>query len=250
MSPWPFLQHEGVMAVAHRGGAEEWPENSMRAFQHAYDLGFRYLETDVHTTRDGVMIAFHDEALDRVTDHTGLIREMTWAEVSEARIAGTDPIPRFSDLIEAFPDARFNIDCKHDSSIDHLVSALSHMNLFARSCIGAFSDRRLSRLRQLGGPKLCTSLGPRAIAQLRVASYGPPVPVPKAGAAQVPLEDRGIRIVDERFIATAHKRGLAVHVWTIDDPDEMARLIELGVDGIMTDRPSVLREVLEQHDLW
>ncbi|MCU1379381.1 MAG: yqiK [Acidimicrobiales bacterium] len=248
-SPWTYLDHPGVLPFAHRGGASDAPENTLPAFARAVELGYRYLETDAHVTADGVLIAFHDEVLDRVTDRTGRISELTWAEVSEARI-GTEPIPLLEDLLAAFPDARINIDPKHDGAVRPLAALLLRMGAVERVGIGSFSDRRLADMRKLCGPRLCTSLGPKGIARLMAAGRRLPVGRLPAACAQVPVRQGGITIVDERFVTAAHGRCMQVHVWTIDDPAEMHRLVDLGVDGIMTDRPAVLKDVLESRGLW
>ncbi len=246
---WPYLDHPDVLAIAHRGGAGDWPENTLPAFQNAADLGYRYLETDVHCTSDGVLLAFHDERLDRVTDRTGLIREMTHEQAVQATVRG-EPIPTMAELFEAFPNHRFNIDCKHDSSVAALVALLVEHEAFDRVCVGGFSDARLKRLRSEAGPKLCTSMGPKAILALRLASWRVPLPVEEVAAVQIPPKDRGIRILDKALVKAAHGRGLHVHVWTIDDADEMHRCLDLGVDGIMTDRPAVLKHVLIERGQW
>ncbi len=247
----PFLDHPGPLAFAHRGGAGDWPENSLPAFQGAADLGYRYVETDVHATADGVLLAFHDDHLDRVTDRTGRIGDLPYSVVAEARIDGREPIPRLEDLLGSFPDLRFNIDPKHDASVDPLVRVLQRTGAVDRVCCGAFSDGRLADLRRRLGPQLCTSMGPRQTALLRSASYGLPVAGRLVGdCAQVPTEVKGRTLVDERFVATAHAHGIQVHVWTIDEPAEMGRLLDLGVDGIMTDRPTVLKRVLEDRGAW
>jgi len=246
-----FLVHDGPIAFAHRGGASEAPENTLPAFQHAVGLGYRYLETDAHVTSDGVVVAFHDDVLDRVTDRTGRLDQLPWATVRQAKVDGREPIPLLEDLLGTFPDARVNIDPKHDASVAPLAAVLQRCDAVERVCIGAFSDKRLDRMRALLGPKLCTSLGPRGIARLRASATTrvPPGRLPSP-CAQVPVTARGITIVDERFVRTAHKRGLHVHVWTIDDEAEMRRLLDLGVDGIMTDAPAVLRTVLESRGEW
>jgi len=246
----PYLDHPGTLAFAHRGGTEAHPENSLAAFRHAVDLGFSYLETDVHATSDGVVIAFHDVALDRVTDRVGRISELTWAEVSEARLDGTEPIPLMEDLLTAFPEVRINIDPKDDRVVDPLVEVLNRHEALDRVCLGSFSDRRLRRCRDLLGPGLCTSAGPLAVARIRLSSFGLPTGRPSARCLQVPVRQGRIPLVDRRFVDHAHDRGLQVHVWTIDDPMEMHRLLDLGVDGIMTDQPSVLRSVLMDRDDW
>jgi glycerophosphoryl diester phosphodiesterase len=248
--PFPVLDHPGPLAFAHRGGASEVPENTMAAFQHAVDLGYRYLETDVHLTADGVLLAFHDDVLDRVTDRSGAIHELTWSEIREARVGGTEPIPRFDELLDAWPEVRVNIDPKHDRAVDTLADAIDRAGAVDRVIVGAFSDKRLARLREKLGPRLCTSLGPRSVARLRAAGYGIPAGTLPSPCVQVPVRHGAVTIVDERFVRKAHRSGLQVHVWTIDDPVEMARLLDLGVDGIMTDRPEVLKQVLTDRSSW
>jgi glycerophosphoryl diester phosphodiesterase len=245
-----FLDHEGPIPFAHRGGAGDWPENTMPAFEGAVGLGYRYLETDVHVTSDGVLCAFHDERLDRVTDRTGLIREQTWSEVSQARVDGREPIPLLIDLLTTWPDVRVNIDPKHDSAVDALARTLRDADAVERVCIGSFSDARIARLQELLGPDLCTSFGPKGIARLRAGSFGAPTGALGSACLQVPVASRGVTIVDARFLRAAHDHLLPVHVWTIDDPAEMHRLLDLGVDGIMTDRPAVLKDVLISRSLW
>jgi glycerophosphoryl diester phosphodiesterase len=249
-SAWPVLDHPGPLAFAHRGGAGDWPENTMPAFEHAVSIGYTYVETDVHVTADGVLVAFHDELLDRVTDRTGAISELPYREVAEARVDGTEPIPLLEDLLGTWPELRVNIDPKHDGSVDALVQVVQRTGSIDRVCIGSFSDRRLARLRAALGPRLCTALGPRGTARLRGASWRIPTGRLAAGCAQVPRAMKGVTLVDLAFLTEAHERGLQVHVWTIDDPAEMHELLDLGVDGIMTDRPQVLRDVLEARGAW
>jgi glycerophosphoryl diester phosphodiesterase len=248
---YPFLDWPGPIPFAHRGGASEAPENTMPAFEHAVSLGYRYVETDVHVTADGELLAFHDDRLDRVTDGTGVLAELPWARVREARVDGREPIPRFEDLLGAWPDLRINVDPKHDAAVEPLAEVLVRTGAVDRVCVGAFSDKRLDRLRSLVGSSLCTSMGPRQVARLVAASKR----LPGAGrltapCAQVPTEQGPLPLVTEAFVATAHRVGVQVHVWTIDDPAEMERLLDLGVDGIMTDRPQVLKDVLSARGAW
>lgn len=245
-----FLDHPGPIAVAHRGGAGVHPENTMDAFAHAVSLGYRYLETDAHLTSDGHVIAFHDARLDRVTDRRGLVEALTLREIREARIGGTGEIVVLEELLTAFPEQRFNIDPKSDSVVAPLARLLARTEAIDRVCIGSFSDSRIAEMRRLVGPELCTSGGPRAVARLRIASVGGRTKVPPMGCVQVPTRARGVTIVDARFVRAAHRRSLPVHVWTIDDPAEMHRLLDLGVDGIMTDQPEVLRGVLRSRAAW
>lgn len=222
----------------------------MAAFTAAVALGYRYLETDVHTTADGVLVALHDDRLDRVTDRTGLIADLPWSEVQEAKVGGTEPIPRFDEVLDAFPGVRVNVDPKADRAAEPLAEAVRRAGAVDRVCVGAFSDTRLARLRGLLGARLCTSLGPVGILRLRLASAGLPTGALPAACAQVPTTARGVPIVDRRFVAAAHRRKLQVHVWTIDDPAEVHRLLDLGVDGLMTDRAAMLKAVLEERGQW
>src|SRR5690606_37959325 len=153
--------------MAHRGGAGDWPENTMPAFAGAVALGYRYVETDVHVTADGVVLAFHDDHLDRVTDRGGDIADLPWREVSRARVDGVEPIPRLEDLLGTWPGLRINRDPTRDAVVEPLAAVLARTGAVARVGIGSFSDRRLDRLRRLLGPGLCTSLGPRGVARLK-----------------------------------------------------------------------------------
>ncbi len=247
---WAYLDHPGPIPFAHRGGASEHPENTMPAFAHAVDLGYRYLETDAHATADGVLVAFHDGALDRVTDRSGVIASLPWESVRQARLPGDVGIPLMEELLTAWPDVRVNIDLKHEASVAPLAEVIERTAAHDRVCVASFSGKRLDRFRRLTAGRVCTAIGPFDIARLRGAGFGLPAKGFAGGCAQVPVRQGPVRILDKRFMAGAHRVGLPVHVWTIDDPVEMERLLDLGVDGIMTDRPSVLKEVLLRRGLW
>jgi glycerophosphoryl diester phosphodiesterase len=251
----PFLDHPGPLAFAHRGGGAENPENTYQAFEHALRLGFRYLETDVHATSDGVVAVIHDPSLQRMSDRPGNIAELTWAQVSAARLSGDQSVPRLDEVLDRWPDARFNIDAKDPSVVEPLAEVVRRANALDRVCVTSFSDRRLAALRRLLGPGLCSAMGPRGITALRLASLLPDPAVAHRGwsgalAAQVPLRSGHIPIVERRFVDAPHRVGVGVHVWTADDAATMNRILDLGVDGIMTDRPTVLKEVLVTRGAW
>ena len=248
--PFAFLDHPGPVAFAHRGGAGDWPENTMPAFEGAVALGYRYIETDAHVTSDGTIVAFHDDRLDRVCDRTGIIADLTWSEVRLARVDGREPIPLLEDLLTTWPDLRINIDPKHDAAVEPLAEVIRRCDAVDRVCIGSFSDERIAAMRDLLGPRLCTSLGPKDTTRLVAATRRLASGRFEGAAAQVPLKHGRVPIITRQFIRGAHRLGIAVHVWTIDDPTEMERLLDLGVDGIMTDRPSVLKDVLVSRGLW
>lgn len=252
MALHPYLDHEGPIAFAHRGGTSAAPENSLRAFADAVSLGFQYLETDVHATSDGILVAFHDNDLERTCGEQRAIATSTWNDLTSARIDGTDPIPLLDDLLDEFPDARFNIDCKADPALEPLIQKLRDRDCLDRVCIGSFSDKRLQRIREAFGADVCTSMGPKEVAKL-VARSTSRIPVPvtdHALLAQVPVSQGPIPVVTKQFIRTAHSLGLQVHVWTIDDPLEIARLLDLGVDGVMSDDTRALRDVFAARGHW
>ena len=250
MSSFPFLDHPGPIPFAHRGGASEAPENTLPAFQHAVDVGFRYLETDVHATADGVLVAFHDDRLDRVTDRAGRIGELPWSEVSKARVGGSEPIPLLEDVLGTWPDVRVNIDPKADDSVEPLIETLRRTDAVDRVCVGAFSDERIARVRDAFDGRLCTGMGPDEMVDLIRAFQGHDVTFRSAAAQIPPVDPKGRPLATPELVATAHDHGIAVHVWTIDDPDQMRALLDVGVDGIMTDRPAALREVFEERGIW
>ena len=249
MAAHPFLEHDGVLAFAHRGAHSVGPENTLVAFEGALRLGFRYLETDVHVTRDNVLLAFHDASLDRVTDQRGTIAKLDYDQVRCARVGGREPVPLLEDLLGAFPSARINIDPKSDAAVGPLIDVIRRTRAEARVCIGSFNGNRLKRVRQ-ALPGVCTSMARAESARARFASLGWPWRGGGAACAQVPVWWNGILIVDRRFVGAMHARAIPVHVWTVNEVSEMNRLLDLGVDGLMTDYPARLKAVLEARGLW
>ncbi len=253
----PYLDSPTPLAFAHRGGAYhpdiEGLENTLAAFRHAVDLGYGYLETDVHVTSDGVLLAFHDTVLDRVTDRTGTIAGSTYAEVQQALIGGSEPVPTLAELFDAFPDARFNIDLKSEGAVDALASFIEERDAWDRVLIGSFSARRMETFRRRTRGRVATSAHPLEVAVFvlcpsgrlaRLLTLGRPV------ALQIPHRSGPLTVASRRLVRRAHAAGVQVHVWTIDDPIEMNTLLDRGVDGIMTDRTDILRDVLRARGQW
>ena len=257
---FPFLdagrEAGTVLAFAHRGGARHPDlvglENTLAAFEHAVGLGYRYLETDVHLTSDGVLLAIHDAALDRLTSSSGRIATTVYAGLREALVGGREPIPLMEDLLEHFPRTRFNIDLKSDVAVPVLADLVERTGSHDRVCVGSFSERRLRRFRRLVGRPVATSYGPVGVALSR---YGPRVLAERVlagggNALQVPHRRGSTEIVTAGFVERAHASGRPVHVWTIDEAAEMHDLLDVGVDGLMTDRTDVLRDVLRSRGQW
>ncbi|RLK59065.1 glycerophosphoryl diester phosphodiesterase [Actinokineospora cianjurensis] len=251
-----FLEGPYPRAFVHRGwhyGDLAGMENSLTAFRRAAAEGFTYLETDVHATSDGVVVVHHDSTLDRTTDATGPVAAKPWRVVSQAKINGVEPVSALADLLEELPDARINIDVKAESAIAPVLALLRRTGAADRVCLASFSEGRLARIRKQAGPGVLTSMGMRAMVGFWAARRLPSAllrPGPRPLVAQVPVRHGPLRVVDAALIAAAKRRAAEVHVWTIDDPAEMRTLLDLGVDGLMTDKPGVLKDVLLERDLW
>lgn len=245
-----------VLAFAHRGGARhpdiEGLENTLVAFEHAVALGYSYLETDVHVTRDGVLLAFHDDVLDRVTSSVGSIIEAAYVDVRNALIKGREPIPKMADLLEHFPDSRFNIDIKSDAAVGVLADIVERTGCHDRVCVGSFSEHRLRDFRGAVAQPVATSYGPVGVGLSRFAPrrLARRILRGRGDAFQVPARRFGVQIVTRAFVDRAHRSGHPVHVWTVDEPAEMTQLLDLGVDGLITDRTDVLRDVLTARGQW
>lgn len=276
----PFLAASEPIVYAHRGGAVAHPENSVAAFEHAVSEGFLYLETDARLTADGVLVALHDDHLDRVSDRSGKVAELTLAEVQKARLRHADGtlsderVPQLEELLQRWPHVRWNLDAKETRVVGPLGDLLEALDLLERSCVGAFSDQRLDLLRRRFGDALCSVAGPRDVLRLRLRSIRIPCAPPGGHVAQVPrrqtlaldqlpplgrlarsgrlgaLARVSVPVVDRAFLAEAQRHGMPVHVWTVNDPEEMAELLALGVDGFMTDDPTAAAAMMRTRGQW
>lgn len=253
----PYLLPGRILAFAHRGGAFhpeiDGLENTVLAFQHATALGYTYLETDVHLTADGVLLAFHDEILDRVTDGRGAIRDLTLADVRRTRIGGREEIPTLEQLLDAFPEARFNIDIKADGAVGPLAHLVRERDLWDRVLIGSFSRSRIRRFRRLTDGRVPTAADPWQVLAFRLsptAAVARRLAGPGFVAFQVPHRKGLLTVVTPGFVRRAHAAGVQVHVWTVDDPAEMIELLDRGVDGLFTDRTDLLKDVLQGRGQW
>jgi Glycerophosphoryl diester phosphodiesterase len=245
-----WLDHPGPVAIAHRGGSLENDENTMPAFAHAVALGYRHLETDVHLTADGEVVIHHDPTLQRLTGDPRPIASLTRRDLAQVRTHAGAPIPRLADLLEEFPGAFVNIEAKSDEVVEPLARLLGRMGVLDRIGTGSFDARRTARLRGLLGQGLCWSPSYRGVFGIWMRGWGLPLPGARFPMMQVPRQFRGIPVVTPRFVRAAHRLGIKVQVWTVDDEAEMHRLLDMGVDGLMTDRPTLLKEVLVARGEW
>lgn len=254
-SPKPYLIAMPRLAIAHRGYSREGLENSVTAFKAALAMGYEYVETDINTTSDGVAMVFHDPTLERTTDQRGTIAELPYAEVRKARIGGREPIATLEEFVTALPEASFNIDVKDAGSVDPLITAIEKHGLHDRICVASFSDkRRRAVLAGLSRP-VASAPGKRLlVAYFLLSAWLPGLLIRRlmrdVDVLQIPTHQGKIPLVTAATVRRAHALGLKVHVWTIDEPAEMERLFELGVDGIMTDRADLLAQVMHRRGYW
>lgn len=247
-----YGEGSGPLAIAHRGGGALAPENSLAAFSLASALGLRYLETDIRVTYDGQLVCFHDEALERVTSATGPVRSRSLRDLSALRINGIEPIPTFDEALDAFPNQCFSVDLKDEKGIEPLVKSLQRRGVAERVCVAGAWDGWLGQVRSQV-PEVTTALGWRSLAALLLCAQTgvrPPKSLATAPFAHVPVKLGKLPIFIERLVAMSHDLGVRVVTWTVDEPVVMRRLLDAGVDAIITDRPDVLREVLVSRDQW
>ena len=272
-------------ALAHRGFSPDGHENTMAAFRAAADLGFVWLETDVHTTRDGVVVAFHDPSLERVTGESGNVNDLTWEQLRALRIGGAHGIPTLTELLRELPHARLNIDVKDEASVAALPRVVADEGAADRVRVTSFSDSRrrrtLAAVSRLTGRRVRTSAGmlgtvgflavsavapltdrvsPRIASVLwrahtaawsRVVVPFDTLQLPETHVLRLPLGRRvTVRVVSPQFLGLAHREGLSVQVWTVNDPADMHRLLDMGVDGVITDRADLLKDVLVAREQW
>ncbi|MPY96945.1 MAG: glycerophosphodiester phosphodiesterase [Actinophytocola sp.] len=255
-SCYPYLASPVPRAFAHRGWHIDdlhGMENSLPAFHRAADEGYHHIETDVHATSDGVVVVHHDDTLDRTTDRTGSINTLTWSDARRAKIAGREPVSRLEDVLEELPNAHFNVDIKTDAAVEPFLRTIRRCNAVDRVAAASFSARRLARIRRLGGPQLVQAMDPVSAGVVWATSKIPLVPIgflAKGAMAQVPLRQGRLSVVSPAFVRRAHRMGAEVHVWTVDDAPTMRSLLDIGVDGIITDRPDILRMVLRERGAW
>jgi glycerophosphoryl diester phosphodiesterase len=246
-----------VIAMAHRGGARHpelrGAENTLHAFRHAARLGYQYLETDVHVTRDGHLVAFHDPVLDRLADRSGAVASVLAEELAEVRIAGEHAVPSMAELLEELPHSRFNIDLKAPGAVAPLAELVDRMRAHDRVCVGSFSGAHLQEFRRLTGGRVATSAAPTEVAAFLALSWPGVRRLVRRrpfAALQVPRRRGRVPLVTRSVVRRAHAIGVHVHVWTVDEPAEMEELLDLGIDGLITDRTDLLKDVLVGRGLW
>jgi glycerophosphoryl diester phosphodiesterase len=261
--PHPYLDGPHPRAYAHRGWhLDELAglENTMAAFTRAVDEGFDYLELDVHATADGAAVVHHDRTLDRTTDARGPLAARTAAQLDRVRVVGPhrrEPIPHLADVLAALPATRVTVELKSAAAVAPVLDVLARLDVWHRVCLAGYHEpwlRAARRLARAQDAPLFTSMGHTSVVGLRVRGWtnrpaparpgGRLRPLVRGDLAQLPHRFAGVTVVDADVLRVAHGSGREVHVWTVDDPVVMAALLDAGADGIITDRPDLLRDLL------
>lgn len=253
-----YLNAEHPIRFAHRGSRVLWPENTAEAFQGAVDLGYQYIETDVRMTRDGVVVAFHDASLDRTTNGVGEVSSWDLADLQRLDAAwwfdegngyplrGTGVTVRpLGEVFDLWPDVRFNVDLKGAGMEWAVADVIKRHGREESTLVGSFFDRRIAKFRRITQGDVAVSAGPAAVLAMVAASRSRRTVRRSVAAYQLPFDYRSVPI-DRKLIDAIHNADAHVHTWTVNESADMHRLLGLGVDGIVTDRPDILNEVLRE----
>ena len=239
----PYLNYSGLAVLAHRGGSIESYENTLASFAYAQSIGCKYIETDVQVSLDGIPYIFHDESLLRITGINSIFSSITSSEIDKIRIFNDHPIPKLDAALKEFPELFFQIDLKTDLVAIPALEVIKKNNAEKRVCIASFNSNRLKQVKE-NYPEMCLSMGPKEVAKLLLASFGLFKGEIPGDCLQVPIYSHGIKVVTKRFIKFVQSRNLKIMVWTINDEKTLKKLINMNVDGIITDTPKLLTELL------
>jgi glycerophosphoryl diester phosphodiesterase len=261
--PMPYLDLEYPIRLAHRGSRVLWPENTAEAFQGAVDLGYRYIETDVRITRDGVVVVCHDATLERTTNGTGPVERWDLEDLRrlDAGYWFDEPngypsrgaavrIRTLGEVFEMWPEVHFNIDLKGPRMEWAVADLIKRHRRESSTLIGSFVDHRIARFRRIARGAIAVSAGPSAVVAMWAVSRVGGTMRRRVAAYQLPFAYKSLPL-DRKYIDAIHRSGAQVHAWTVNEAADMHRMLDLGVDGIVSDRPDILNDVLQQrgHDV-
>ena len=241
-----YLQYDGLTVLAHRGGADESFENTLESFDYSKSLGCKFIETDVQVSADGIPYIFHDDDLKRVLNISSRFDSLSSQEIDKLKIFDQYRIPKLEEALNEFPEISFQIDFKTDGVVAPALDVIKKTKSFERICVASFNSERLKRVRSTY-PDLCISMGPNEVIKTLISSFGLYKGAIDGDCLQIPIRYYGVRVVTKRFVKYLKSRGLKIMVWTINDVKTFEYLIELKVDGIITDKPKLLFETLSKY---
>ena len=239
-----YLNYDGLAVMAHRGGSLEAPENTIESFFYSLEIGSDIIETDIQLSSDGVPYIFHDDDLKRIPGVDERFNELSSSQINNLDIFKDYKIPTLEEVFSKFPDTKFQIDFKTDEVVDPAIEVINKFpNIKKNLCIASFSSKRLNTIKNKLDD-VVLSMGPQEVLKLLLKSFSLYYGNISGDCLQIPIYRYGIKIVTKRFVNFCKSKNIKISVWTINDIDEMNYLIDLGVDGIITDRPKVLVDLL------
>ena len=247
--PFDYLNNYKFTPFSHRGGSIENDENTLEAFEKSINLGYQYIETDVRHTKDNKLVIFHDADLKRICNLDVSISSLSFKELQEYKIFNKHKIPLLSEALNTWSNVYFNIEPKSEESAYLLLDELKKQKDLNRFCVGSFKSANLSIMRVGLKHKICTSMSQDEVINFFINRFFP-FSNNNAPCLQIPMYFYGVKIVTKNLVDHVHNLGKKIHVWTINDESEMKTLIDYEVDGIMTDRPKKLKELLLERLLW
>ena len=241
-----YLHYDGLTVLAHRGGVDESFENTLESFDYSKNLGCKFIETDVQVSADGIPYIFHDDDLKRVLNISSRFDSLSSQEIDKLKIFDQYRIPKLEEALNEFPEISFQIDFKTDEVVAPALDVIKKTKSFERICVASFNSERLKRVRSTY-PDLCISMGPNEVIKTLISSFGLYKGAIDGDCLQIPIRYYGVRVVTKRFVKYLKSKGLKIMVWTINDVKTFEYLIELKVDGIITDKPKLLFETLSKY---
>ena len=237
-----FLKSK-FQGFVHRGDASSYIENTLEAFKSAETLGYKYIETDLRETKDGKIITFHDANIKRITGSNITINRSSLSDIRMRRLPKNETIPTIDEVLEELPDSYFNMDLKVSNMEEKVLKKIKSHNALDRICLGSFNSKTIKKINVLE-PKIITSMGLAQVVKYKFFNIKS-----NSKLIQIPVSWNGIKVITKGFIEKLHNDNLKVHVWTINKENEMQRLIDMGVDGIMTDNAIGLMNVMKKNNL-
>ena len=245
-----FIRSTNIVPIAHRGASLLASENSFESFRKAFDLGYRVIETDIHSSKDGTAYIFHDITLERLTGENLKISDLKDVDIDSLKINNSSVIPRLSKVFEEFPEGLFNLDAKTWKSTTPIVDTIQNMGCRSRVCIGSFNDRRVHAIIKELGLETCHSMGTSNVIKFYLGAHLGIEQHFTSQCIQLPIKMFGISLTTWKVLRYARKLGIKIHFWTINNPVIMQQLLELNVDGIMTDDCVLLKEIMKEQNKW
>ena len=245
-----YMNSSNIVPIAHRGASLVAAENSFESFRKAFDLGYRVIETDIHSSKDGTAYIFHDNTLERLTGESLKISHLKDVDIDSLKVNKSSIIPRLSNVFEEFPEGLFNLDAKTWEATKPIANTIKKMGCSSRVCIGSFNNKRIDAIIRELGVETCHSMGTSNVfkfylgAQLGIEQHF------TAQCIQLPVKQFGISLVTEKILRHARKLGIKIHFWTINNPKVMQKLLALDVDGIITDDFALLKKIMEEKHTW